>query len=207
MYFPLFFGVVMYYEIQFFSYYIPTFTIIYAIAYFANIFQIYYLTKKLKIDFNKIFNLFHLGILVSFIFARVGGEFIFNNNFNLIEIFSYPKGENSVIGGIFGIGLVLIFFPKIFKIKASIIIKIFLPVILLFHFLGKLACNFAGCCYGIYTDLFFGIPSSFAIDLLDKNQKIFPIQILESFFYLLGLILYIKIFNKYNSKKHYYLTF
>ncbi|GIV50128.1 MAG: hypothetical protein KatS3mg038_0649 [Candidatus Kapaibacterium sp.] len=63
-----------------------------------------------------------------------------------------------------------------------------IPSLLLLHFVGKLACALAGCCYGALTTIPVSIPSEWSLSPL-KGARIHPLQFEEAIAFFALLIL------------------
>ncbi len=104
-----------------------------------------------------------------------------------------------LIGGILGI----IIYCKLHKIKPLDYLNIGAPGIALFHFLGRIGCFLAGCCYGVESHVGFTFHHS---DMPGANGvSRFPIQLVESLYCLILFILldYLLRKTKYRDKTAY----
>lgn len=125
------------------------------------------------------------------------------------------KGNMTFIGGLIGgaLGFLIIYWLYIYVVAPRAKSKLlsnhmnatltdalpFIPIaIVIAHALGRLGCFFAGCCYGIETDAWIGLP----VAATKPGVNVVPTQLLEMFFLiLLGIVmavLYFKFKFNYN---------
>ena len=88
-----------------------------------------------------------------------------------------------MIGGAIG----TIFYANVFKINAIKNIETFVIVIPFFHYVGRIGCFLAGCCYGIEYNGLFKIMYTEAI-AAPNGINLFPVQLLEA---LLNFLLFL----------------
>ena len=128
------------------------------------IFDYIYLRKN-KIDKEKII----LFIIMQVVYSVLGGVLlnsILNRNISQIGLSSY--------GGAIGILIATIIFEKMNKSKGIFIKSATLSLPLIYS-ISKLACFFAGCCYGIPYDGFFSVTYSEGLII-----PLFPVQLVET---------------------------
>ncbi len=121
----------------------------------------------------------------------LGGKFFSIMSVTLTELYlgsvvdlvkNVKQSGNVYYGGLFGFLVSLFLLCKICnrdfnKLTDSIAISI--P---LFHSFGRIGCFFAGCCYGIESDLWFAIP--YRIGFEGEFVKRIPVQLIEAGFEL-----------------------
>jgi len=147
---------------------------------------IYFSLKKEKVDLKNI-GLYYI-LLVSF--SLVFGK-IFTAVTNPEEFNVFTAGLSSY-GGLVGLVLSSYIFEKILPmdnklIKSSIIA---LPLI---YAVGKFACFFAGCCYGIPYNGFFSVTY---VDGL--NISLFPVQLVETLVFIIIFMICHRLRENYN---------
>lgn len=99
----------------------------------------------------------------------------------------------SSLGGVLGSLLFLYLYSLIFKKDYKYILILFMPSIPLMYAIGKIGCFVAGCCHGIpYDGLGHIVYHNSEVALLNTN--LFPVQIVETVFFL---IIFIYIISKY----------
>lgn len=112
-------------------------------------------------------------------------------------------------GGLIGGAYAFYLCKKIYKIEIKNYASIFVVLIPLSHFFGRIGCHLAGCCYGIriYTKKFPSRLYQFS-NIAPNNITLFPVQLFEAFLNL-GLfvfLLYLLLKNK-NKILEIYLIF
>ena len=151
--------------------------------------------KKEKID-RKFYNYFYflgvISIVFGFIFAALA-QSLYNYIDNPSAGFAF--GDMTFIGGLIGgvsVFLILYFSTKGYKLgKLSLFLPIVPCCITLSHAFGRIGCFFAGCCYGIETDAWFGLTFP------GMTQKVIPIQLFEAIFlFILFLALCFIVYKK-----------
>ena len=103
-----------------------------------------------------------------------------------------------LIGGVLGVYI----YSKLFKISFRELCNIFISVIPIFHAIGRIACLFAGCCYGReYNGV--GSVVFYNTQMAPIGIPLFPMQIVES---ICNLIIFIIIIGTYKKFKGTYKT-
>ena len=138
--------------------------------------------KTRGFDRNKIIDV--LLCACSAIAAGVIGAILTQNFYDLIahpETYKWTWGMTFYGGLIFGVVEFLLVYLLVIQKRGGIDIKYILIIapaaITLAHAFGRIGCFLAGCCYGMETDLWFGLPSSF----IDEANRV-PTQLFESIF-------------------------
>lgn len=146
--------------------------IIILISVIIGMFYIYYSLKKEKYKYKNIYLFFIMYIIFAFIFGKLYTAIILGK-INFIE-----AGLSSY-GGLIGVLIVAIIFEKIQPSNNKIIKYTTLSLSLVYSG-TKIACFFAGCCYGIPYN---GIFSVIYVDGL--NVPLLPIQMIEAITFIL----------------------
>jgi phosphatidylglycerol---prolipoprotein diacylglyceryl transferase len=127
--------------------------------------------RKKLITVDQYYNILSLAIIV----ALIGGRFLYIiTNWHLLdawwEIFAIWQGGFSLLGGI----LALLFFMPIYFKKSGIPALQFLDLAAtyapLLQSISRIGCFFAGCCFGIATNLPFGIMNSHCNHAMHPTQ-------------------------------------
>lgn len=103
-----------------------------------------------------------------------------------------------LIGGVIG----LYVYSKSFNISFKKLCMILIPVVPIFHSIGRIGCFLAGCCYGMEYHGF-GNVTFYNTELAPIGVSLFPIQIVES---ICNLIIFIIILATYKKFKGTYKT-
>ena len=153
----------------------------------GGIFNYIYL-KKNKIELQYII----LFLTMILLFAIVGGKFLsilFEKNRELI----FSKIGLSSYEGAIGVIVAAIIFEKIYA-KDKIFIKSAVLSLPLIYSISKLACFFAGCCYGLPCENRF-----FSVTYTDGlNIPLIPIQLIETIVFGIIFIVCLSLRNKKN---------
>ena len=168
---------------------IPLYGVIVVMSIIIGIVYIYNELKKEKVKNKQIIYYF----LIYLSFSFIGGKLftILTSNVNFLE-----AGLSSY-GGFLGVIVGSIIFEKILPI-GGLTIKYSILSLPLVYGLSKIACFISGCCFGIpYNGLFYVIYKD------GLNIKLFPIQIVETFCFL---ILFTILHFKKNNKNIIYIT-
>jgi phosphatidylglycerol---prolipoprotein diacylglyceryl transferase len=131
-------------------------------------------------------------------YVLLNWQFYFKNPLSIFQIW---EGGLVFYGGL--IASLLVFWFYVYQnsyFKYWEFLDIFAPAIALGHFLGRLGCFFAGCCYGLPTTLPWGIKFTDSQCLAPQNIYLHPIQIYEA---LLNILLFFALdwFNKFKHPK------
>lgn len=158
------------------------------ISIFIAILYVFYYLKKDKIEKRLIW----LSIIMVIPYILIGG--IILNYLSSPNKTSLLKGLGlSSYGGAFGLIIAVLIYETITKEK-RITIRYIISIPLIYS-ISKLGCFFAGCCYGIPYNgpLYVYYPHII-------KDKLFPIQLLETIFFLILFIIINKIYNKYKTE-------
>lgn len=144
-----------------------------------------FLNLKNEIKNNKqILFFFIIYLIFSFVFGKIYTALLYGQE-------NFLEAGLSAYGGLVGVVIAAIIFEKKVPLDGKIIKYTILSLPLVYG-LTKIACFFAGCCYGIPYDGIFKIIYPRSIDI-----SVFPIQLLET---IVFLAIYF-IGNKYKNNK------
>ena len=166
----------------------PIYGIIILISFiFGAIFNYIYL-KKNKVELHYII----LFISMIIFFAIIGGD-LMSQFLTKEKDFVFPLFGLSSYGGAIGIIVASIIFEKIYP-KNKIFIKSAILSLPLIYSISKLACFFAGCCYGLpYENAFFSVIYTDGL-----NIPLIPIQLIETIVFSIVFITCILLRDKKN---------
>ena len=152
----------------------------------AILYNFYHL-KKEKVETRLIW----LSIVLIVPFILVGG-IILNFFYSPTVEINFKNLGFSSYGGALGLITAVLFYEKITEIE-SFKIRYIISAPLMYS-ISKLGCFFAGCCFGIpyKGPLYVYYPNVI-------NEKLFPIQLVETIIFLLIFIIINYIYNKYKS--------
>ena len=166
----------------------PVYGVIILISLLFGLIVNYIYLKKKKIELQYII----LFLTMILLFAIVGGEFLsalFEKNRELI----FSKIGLSSYGGAIGVIVAAIIFEKIYD-KDKIFIKSAVLSLPLIYSISKLACFFAGCCYGLPCENgFFSVTYTEGL-----NIPLIPIQLIETMVFGIIFIVCLSLRNKKN---------
>lgn len=174
-----------------------------ALAFLLDLFLILRQARKQKIQEKHIYSLFFFIVLSAMIFSRLF-YFIFNfGEFNsLLEFFEIWKGGSfgigAIIGGIFG-GFV---YCKKAKLNFLAMLNLFAPYLALTIALGRIGCFLRGCCFGIPTNLPWGIlytSDSLAVAAGFTGIPLHPTQL---YHFLADILIFFFLFREQNRIKN-----
>ena len=163
----------------------PIYGTIIIISLFIGLLFNYIYLKNNNIEKRRIMLFLYLLFIYSFLGGIIINEIINFNNEN------YSIGLSSY-GGAIGVLISAIIFEKMNKYNGVFFKSSTLSLPLIYSF-SKIACFFAGCCYGIpYNGLFNVIYTE------ELNISLFPIQLVETItFFVIFLVCYCNKSNKY----------
>ncbi|MDR1952146.1 MAG: prolipoprotein diacylglyceryl transferase [Elusimicrobiota bacterium] len=174
-----------------------------ALGFAAGMFYLSYQAKKSPqiISQDDLFNLLFWIIISGIAGARL--LYVIAENRSLfrtpLEIFAIWEGGLTFYGGFIAAALAAFFYIKRKKLNIAKVMDLLAPAIALGHFLGRIGCFMAGCCFGKPTNMPWGIvfrdPHSLS---MIKGIPVHPAELYESFS---NLILFI-LLHLYNKKKH-----
>lgn len=141
-----------------------------------------------RIDkFNVLFSDFLKMFGISLVCGAIGSRVVFVlsripwliTNFSIKTLISTILGGGFVFyGGLFGVLFGIYRYSKKRNYDFHKISNMVVPAIPLFHFVGRIGCFFAGCCYG------YKLPSAISLLGIVTIDR-FPTQIIESIFNLI----------------------
>lgn len=168
--------------------FIPTFNLLVGIGIALGMLFLQY-NKDFKNKSDKYIQSIHFGLLLAILIGFVGA-FTFDAYTQGISLtFSNLNQIGLTFFGGFLTGLLIfVIYLKIFSQPILETLNLLTPSFCIAHFFGRVACFFAGCCFGKPTNSIFGI--KFPVDSLPynhyhKQMNIHPTQLYESAFVLI----------------------
>ena len=107
----------------------------------------------------------------------------------------YITGGMIFYGGLFGGILAAYFCAKSYGDKLKDYYDAVLPAMALFAAFGRIGCFLTGCCYGVETDMAFGIEMNLS-QIAPHGVKLVPVQLIECIFDLFLFVLMVVITRK-----------
>jgi phosphatidylglycerol:prolipoprotein diacylglycerol transferase len=138
--------------------------------------------KRCGVDHEKIMDLSFYVLIAAIVGSRlayigtVPGEFLAAP----LEMFKIWKGGLVFYGGFVGAMITAIIYLKIKHLPIWKTGDILAPAVALGHFLGRIGCFFAGCCYGKACDLPWAITFHDPASLAPLNVPLHPTQLYSS---------------------------
>ncbi|MEA3493006.1 MAG: prolipoprotein diacylglyceryl transferase [Candidatus Margulisiibacteriota bacterium] len=172
---------------------IHSYGVMVAIAFLVGIFVSIYYAKKAGIKEQVIPDLAIYVIIVAIAGARffyVAGQWHQYKN-NLIEIFMVQKGGLVFLGGFLLALITVVFYAKRKGIPLLKLFDILAPGAALGYAIGRIGCFLNGCCFGVPTDLPYGIkfpPGALAYSYF-PDKYLHPTQLLSSGSMLLAFMI------------------
>jgi phosphatidylglycerol:prolipoprotein diacylglycerol transferase len=112
-----------------------------------------------------------------------------------VEIFKIWNGGLVFYGGFIAALITGIVYLKIKNIDVWKTADIMAPSVSLAHFIGRIGCFFAGCCYGKYCDLPWAVKFTNPDSLAPRGLPLHPTQLYEAFSNLM-IFLFLYYFRK-----------
>lgn len=167
------------------------------IFYFSKFYDI----KKEDLFYASLFALIGIGIGAKLLYIITIIPSVIRN-FNAIDfktlISMLMQGGFVFYGGLIGGILGLLVYSKVFKISFKKLCLILIPVVPLFHSIGRIGCLCAGCCYGMEYHGF-GSITFYNTDFAPTGIPLFPMQIVESICNLLIFIVILLTYKKFKG--------
>ena len=164
---------------------IPIYSLAIFLALISNLIVVSFLSKKYNYTRNEI-----IGLLLYENVVIIGGAKILS----YIQNYSQYNGEFkfmqlglSSYGAVFGVILFLILFSLQFKKSLKELLYIFMPSLPLMYAIGKIGCFLVGCCYGMEYNGVFSVVYKYS-NSVPSDISLFPIQIVETIFFLIIFI-------------------
>jgi len=177
---------------------ISLYTIMILLSLISNIIVVILSYKKFNISRDEI-----IGALVyENVGIIVGAKMLtFLQSYSSYVKFDFFSLGLSSYGGVIGAIVCLIIFALQFRKSFKDILFIFMPSIPLMYALGKVGCFLVGCCYGIEYNGLGHIVYRYSL-AAPNGVNLFPIQILETFLFMLIFIymIYNIIKNEFSFK-------
>ena len=179
--------------------------IVVAICFGVFYFSKFYDIKKEDIFYASMFAMIGIGIGAKLLYIITIIQDLIRN-FNVLDwktlIPRLLQGGFVFYGGLIGGVLGLYVYSKSFKISFKKLCMILIPVVPIFHSIGRIGCLLAGCCYGReYSG--FGSITFYNTNLAPIGVPLFPMQIVES---ICNLMIFLIILLTYKRFKGTYKT-
>ena len=178
-----------------------TVAICFGVFYFSKFYDI----KKEDIFYATMFALIGIGIGAKLLYILTILPDLIENFNNLDWKTLIPRllqGGFVFYGGLIGGVIGLYVYSKSFKISFKKLCMILIPVVPIFHCIGRIGCLLAGCCHGREYHGF-GSIIFYNTELAPVGVPLFPMQIVES---ICNLIIFIIILVTYKKFKETYKT-
>ncbi|MGZ3692793.1 MAG: prolipoprotein diacylglyceryl transferase [Bdellovibrionota bacterium] len=173
-----------------------------ALGYVAALALLSYLAKKRGLDPASFLDIAFLALVSGVIGGRI--LFVFTNLAYFIrypgEIGDFWQGGLVFYGGFIAAFFAITYYIRRKKLPYAESLDILAPALTLGHAFGRIGCFAAGCCYGSYCELPWGV--HFHSDLVDpalRDLPLHPTQLYESvsLFLLSGALVYLVIKKKF----------
>lgn len=179
--------------------------IVVAICFGVFYFSKFYDVKKEDIFYASMFAMIGIGIGAKLLYIiTILPKLI--RNFNILDwetlIPILLQGGFVFYGGLIGGVIGLYVYSKSFNISFKKLCMILIPVVPIFHSIGRIGCLLAGCCHGREYNGF-GSITFYNTNLAPIGVPLFPMQIVES---ICNLIIFIIILLTYKKFKGTYKT-
>ena len=179
--------------------------IIVAICFGIFYFSRFYDIKKEDVFYASMFAMIGIGLGAKLLYIiTILPDLI--QNFNTLDwktvIPRLLQGGFVFYGGLIGGVIGLYVYAKSFKISFKKLCMILIPVVPIFHSIGRIGCLLAGCCHGREYHGF-GSITFYNTQLAPIGVPLFPMQIVES---ICNLIIFITILATYKRFKGTYKT-
>ncbi len=138
-----------------------------------------------------------IGARLFYIFTDIGTYIA-----NPLEVFKVWNGGLTFYGGFLGSFATAVFYLKKKKLSMLKTADIFAPAIVLGHFIGRIGCFFAGCCYGKTCALPWAVSFSHHHSLAPLGIPLHPTQLYSaaSNLTIFFLLLFLKKFKKFDGE-------
>ena len=144
----------------------------------------------------KIYNIVFISIIFAFLGSRIYDILFSNISINLNAII---YGSSAFLGGFIFFSISFLLLSYFFKLKPLSLFSQAIEPILIIHFIGRIGCFLAGCCFGkLCPESFpFGVTfphNSIPYNLYGTSHTIHPTQLYEAFGIILIFLLIKKTF-------------
>ena len=179
-----------------------TYGLFVALGFFAGLQYILYQARKLNIDEGEILDV----VLYAIVAGLVGGRLLYvilNWQYyagNFFQVFQIWEGGLVFYGGFFlSVAVVIVYAKKHKSFDLWDFSDITAPAICIGHFFGRLGCFFAGCCYGLPTDMPWAYTFTNPNALAPLHIALHPTQVYEA----LGNLVIFFVLNFMLKHKHF----
>ena len=178
---------------QFNGFAIHTYGVFVALGVLTGIFFARYEARRLQIDDDKVMDLCFYIIVAAIVGSRL---FYVATHFsyfwsNPLEVFKIWNGGLVFYGGFIGAAIVVILYLKVHRFPLGKIADIAGLTLPLGHFLGRVGCFFAGCCYGKVCELPWAVTFTHPQSLAPLHMALHPTQLYHS---LANLLIFLFLF-------------
>jgi len=143
---------------EIFGFPIHSFGIMVAIGFTFGLLRMLKVCPKYKIQPDKVFDIVILSIIFGIIGSRLLYVLIKHSDYTFVTALRVWEGGLSFHGGLF-LGILSIWiYSKINKICFLKILDLIAPSLCIAYTFGRIGCFLNGCCYGIATNFFWGVP-------------------------------------------------
>mgnify|MGYP003302833620 CR=1 FL=1 len=172
-----------------------------AVCFGVFYFSKFYDVKKEDVFYASMFALIGIGIGAKLLYIiTILPDII--KNFDVLNWKTLLQGGFVFYGGLIGGVVGLYVYSKSFKVSFKKLCMILIPVVPIFHSIGRIGCLLAGCCHGREYNGF-GSIMFYNSDLAPNGVQLFPMQIVES---ICNFTIFILILITYNRFKGTYKT-
>ncbi len=175
--------------------------IVVAVCFGVFYFSKFYDVKKEDVFYASMFAMIGIGIGAKLLYIiTILPDLI--RNFNVLDwktlIPRLLQGGFVFYGGLIGGVLGLYVYSKSFKISFKKLCMILIPVVPIFHSIGRIGCLMAGCCHGREYNGF-GSITFYNTNLAPTGVPLFPMQIVESICNLMIFLIILLTYKKFKG--------
>jgi phosphatidylglycerol:prolipoprotein diacylglycerol transferase len=178
-----------------FGFKIPAYGVMLFLATLTAYFSVAYFSKREKIDFRVLENIFIVAFVAAIIGARVFYA-ILDQHIGFSEFFKIWHGGVDFFGGFTFAALAVIGGIIYYKLPFLKVGDVAAISLILAHSVGRLSCWLAGCCYGKPTDLPIGVVFPEGA-VAPSGIPLYPTQLMESTGNFIG---YLVLYRLYQNK-------
>lgn len=160
-------------------------------------FSKFYDVKKEDVFYASMFALIGIGIGAKLLYIITILKDIIRN-FDVLNWKTLLQGGFVFYGGLIGGVVGLYVYSKSFKVSFKKLCMILIPVVPIFHSIGRIGCLLAGCCHGREYNGF-GSMVFYNTDLAPVGVPLFPMQIVESICNLMIFTIVLLTYKKFKG--------